>query len=182
MTITFNGDNYLEMKKTNIISTFLPDKKDDLVFNEIAEAAFYEYMAMFNGERNFSTVAQINQYRLLILIRHVFKGIIPSEDQVSTIFKISIQASRALIRNTKALFAFELKDSLLKTFKAILSTIDLNKDKSGDYYKVTIRSNSIVSEMNQILKVEHPELEPIKKLNEATQFFKISEQLYNTFK
>lgn len=168
--------------KMNMESTFEPDKLD---YNNFAKAAFEEYITLLSGTRTFTTFSQLNQYRLYLIIRNCFDGLIPSEDQVSKIFKISITAARTLIRNTESTYCFELKDSLINTLKKIIEKAEKDKknNKSTDEkLLVEIRSSILISEFNQILKVKYPQYEPIKHSNEVTQYYSISKEICEVIK
>lgn len=168
--------------KVNMDSTFDPDKLD---YNNFAKAAFEEYVTMLSGSRTFTTFSQLNQYRLYLIIQNCFDGLIPSEDQVSKIFKISITAARTLIRNTKSTYCFELKDSLINTFKKIIEKAEKDKKNNTSKNKkllVEIRSSVLIAEFNQMLKIKYPQYEPIKHSNEVTQYYSISKEICEAIK
>ncbi len=51
-----------------------------------SEAATEEYVRMVLGQHVYSRGQDIKEYRLCLLIRHVFGGRLPSEQQISALF------------------------------------------------------------------------------------------------
>jgi uncharacterized protein (UPF0297 family) len=173
MEIEINLSDEQKKRLKNIFS-FVSDYQESEVLESIIEAAKEEYLEQFLSDGTKTTVTEIRQYKLFLLVKHVFKGKIPSEIEVASIFKMPISSSRSLIRNMRSRYQFEIENYLKDTIKDILSQITDNDSEDG-YFHLKVRSSYMLSEMNQIIENKDQNCEKIKRLNDISSVYKISE-------
>jgi len=126
-----------------------------------AQAEFKDFL---EGKVPMSSMSGFMAYRLLLLVRHVFLGQIPSEDQVAAIFHITIDRACSIIRTMQANYSGEMDTCLLKTIKTILTQPgDPEITEDGSFHVVKIRSSVIVNQMNLILSLHHPGADQIRR-------------------
>jgi hypothetical protein len=162
-----------EKKRLKTIFSFMINYSETEILKGIMEAAKEEYIGQFLKDGNQSSLTEIRQYKLFLLIKHVFNGLIPSEVEVASIFKIPITSARSLIKNTKSRYQFEIEQYFKETIKAILNQIDEN-EIDNDYYQLYIRSSYMLIEMNRVIELMNQNFEKIKRLNNVSSYYKIS--------
>jgi hypothetical protein len=101
----------------------LSSQQLDAKLISLARAATAEYIEQFLGRKVFTRGSDIREYRLYLLIRHVFDERIPSEDQVSALFQTTTSQSRALIRAVLSKYQYELVTAREATLKAAVEAI-----------------------------------------------------------
>src|SRR5437870_118915 len=74
------------------------DAELDATFAPFARAAAEEYARMFLGQRVFTRGSDLREYRLLLLMRDVFKRI-PDDQEVSNLFQTTSSQCRSVIRS-----------------------------------------------------------------------------------
>ena len=90
----------------------VPDALDRL-----AAAATEEYLDMVLGRRQPRRLEEIREQRLVLLVRHLFAGRLPTEEQVGRIFQLTPTQSRALLRGVMAKHRYELADAVRATIE-----------------------------------------------------------------
>jgi len=162
-----------DKKRLKSIFTYLNNYNETEIIEGILLAAKNEYLDQFLKDGNRSTVGEIRQHKLFLLVQDVYKGRIPSEVEVASIFKIPISGAKTLIRNMRSRYQFEIEDYLKKTINDILDQIDEDKVEDG-YFHFYIRSSFMYGEMNQIIELKDQNCEKIKKYNNISSLYKIS--------
>jgi hypothetical protein len=165
-----------EKKRLRSIFSFVEDYQEDEILKSILEASKEEYIRQFLNDGNQSTLGELRQYKLFLLVKYVFKGKIPSEVEIASIFKIPNSSAKALIKNMKSRYQFEMEQYFKGTIKDILSQINNDDIIDDAYFQLNIRSNYMVSEMNQIIELKDQNCEKIKRLNIISSFYKISKE------
>lgn len=119
----------------------------------ISKAAFEEYLKLFIGEKVFTRGSDIKEYRLFLLIKHVLKGRIPTEETVSRIFQLTTSESKSLIRSVMSKYQFEMRGIIGTTLKEVFFSAEQVQTDSGrlEKYHVDIKTENIVKEMNRVL-------------------------------
>ena len=136
----------------------------------VKDAAFEEWTHTFSSKMPLTSVSQIRQVRLFCLITKVFGSKLPSEFQIARLFHITPSSARTLLANTLASYKSELDKAFISSVKSLLESAE----KLKDGYRIKIDSSYVVSQMNSMLRLNKPDCEQIKRLNESTSYFKIS--------
>ncbi len=110
-------------------------------------AAIREYAALFLGQRVFTQGADFRSYRLLLLIKEVFKDKIPDEQDVSSLFQTTPSQSRSLLRSVVARYQYELREIVRETLKNVLS----RAVKVDESFEITVSSKNVIDSLNQIV-------------------------------
>lgn len=143
----------------------------------VKKSAFEEWDSIFSAQMPINSISQIRQVRLFFLIKNVFKNKIPSEFQIARIFHITPAAAKTLISNCLASYKNELDNAFSDSVKTLLK--DAKEVKNG--FMLKIDSSFVVTQMNNLLRLNKPECETIKKLNENTSYFLISKDAKEWF-
>ncbi|HEY8788095.1 MAG TPA: hypothetical protein VIM10_03025 [Actinopolymorphaceae bacterium] len=90
---------YSPPERKQLAATLGCDAKDlTKTLKAYGEAASEEYVRMILGQKVFTRGTDIREYRLSLLITHVFGGRLPSEQLISALFQTTATQSRALLR------------------------------------------------------------------------------------
>lgn len=181
ISIERNDLNPIQINRIQYIFKFYPEIRENLneLMRRLAQASEEEFSGQLLNDGRISTINELYQYRLYLYVKHVFDWKIPSEFEVSQIFNIPNSSASTLIKNMKSRYQFELVQSFKDTLRTILDTIDLNNPEitnGENYYKLNIRSKQLVKEINELLAILNPNFEDIKKYNDISSYYKISEQ------
>ncbi|WP_131248526.1 hypothetical protein [Brevibacterium casei] len=114
-----------------------------------SDAATEEYVRMILGQRIFTRGQDILEYRLFLLVRHVFDGTLPTTSQISAYFQTTAAQSRALLRAVLSKYQYELQEAVKKTVKRQLS--EATDDPNSDSMIITVNSENVVEELNRQL-------------------------------
>lgn len=129
---------------------------------------------MILGKQLPTRANEIHERRLFHLIKHYFKGRLPSEAEVSALFQITHTSSRTLMRNVRTKFKYELEEAVKFTARETLRNASM---KQGDY-RVVIQSENILEELQQIVSTNAPELEQIKRLRGSAGIYVVPEDTF----
>lgn len=165
-----------ESEKKRLMDTL--NMKEELDINGIVMASFIEYKDMLLGNGLPTRADEIKQYRLLHLIKQHFKGRIPNESEVSSMFQLTETESKSLIKNVRARFRYQLENEINNTLKDVVEGCTLN----GNKYENIIQSDNVLEELNRIVTQVNPALEPIKKVRDSSRKYTISEDSYKALK
>ena len=175
----------LEIDQTVITHLYgylgISDPKElEEVISKHAQAATAEYHDMFLGRKVFRRGSDILEYRLVLLIEHLFGGIIPEERQVSALFQLTSTESRSLLRSVMSKYQHHLSDSLTNTLR---STIDRASFDQRNYeYTVSVNNRSIIDSLNLLLAFLGPTLVPIVKKRNTTTTYAIANSSHQALK
>ena len=148
-------------KKLNLPKNFDVDEA-------IKSAALEEWTIYFNSTMPISSISQMRQIRLFCLIKNVFENNIPTENQVADLFRITPTTARSLIAGTQATYRRELENSIWDAAKNIME-----KAKEGNLrstYIATISSSCLLSFMNEMLRLEAPDVDLIRRIKTTSQY------------
>ena len=112
-----------------------------------AAAALEEYVRMFIGERVYTRGSDIREYRLFLLMRHVFGGI-PDEGQVSALFQTTTTQSRTLVRSVLSKFRYELEPIVRGSLRAAVGGAEEAEDGT---WRIELRSQNAVDALNELI-------------------------------
>jgi len=165
-----------QRRRLRSIFSFVGNDNENDILQNILEAAKEEYIVQFLSDGNKNSLSEIRQYKLFLLVKHVFRGMIPSEVEVASIFKIPNTSAKILIKNMRSRYQFEIEQYFKETIRVILNQINVNENvnNNGGYFQLYIRSPYMLSEMNQIIELGNQNYEKIKRLDPYSSFYKIS--------
>lgn len=112
-------------------------------------AALKEYIQMLLGQRVVRQVADVKEYKLMLLIKEVFGNKIPNEQKIAQIFQITNSQARTLLKFIMAKYPYELAEAIRSSYIDILTGCK-QVEEDGDY-EVTIDNVSAVEGLNYIL-------------------------------
>lgn len=141
-----------------------------------SSAALNEYVSMFLGQKIFRRGSDINEYRLFLLIIHVFENRIPDEQEVCRLFQTSATESRALIRAVMSKFQYQLRVAIDNSIRRALGSAQQEGDTGP--YVVTINSQNVVEELNRALASIDGTLQQIRKKRGSVSTYEISPSAY----
>lgn len=173
MSITIELNNLFEddTDEKEKFQTLLEKRNDSELENalqKIIYAAMSEYKQMFLGRGIPSRADEIQQYRLFYLIENYF-GEMPSEEQVSSMFKMTQTRSRSLIRSVTTKFHYDLEEIIKNSLKDIVKKAKKSEDDDNIYHLI-IHSNSSVEQLNRIIAKEAPHLDQMKRINNSRTY------------
>ena len=141
----------------------------ELLSKSLANASYKENVRIFGGPNRYSTISEINQYKLFLFIENVLDGFIPSENEVAQIFKLTPSAASTLLKNVQSRYQLELHEATNLTVQRIIT----NEDNLGEekiiridgadvmYREIYIRSKNIVKLINEQLQFSERSYRPI---------------------
>lgn len=164
-----------EVQKLKVLFKCEDNEELNLALKNIALAALTEYKEMLLGKGLPTRADEIKQHRLFHLVKHYFQGVIPTEAEVSSMFQLTETESRALIRNVRTRFRYQLEGEILTTLQQTVVSAELN----GDKYHVVIQSDNVLEELNRVVSSNAPQLDPITKVRGSARKYQISEDTFD---
>ncbi|WP_333795831.1 hypothetical protein [Rheinheimera sp.] len=174
MDITFQIDDHeFEQEQKELIKKTLKIEDGDIqgALNKIAKAALTEYLTMLVEGGMPNRADEAKQDRLLYLIQSYFAASLPTESQISTIFQLTQNQSKTLLKNTVSRFRHKLDDVLMNTMKAVVKSAE----HVNEMYLVVISSDVVKDELNMVITQNEPTYKPITKRKSSAGQFEISE-------
>lgn len=163
-----------EIEKLKILFKTEDNDEFNIALKNVALAALTEYKEMLLGKGLPTRADEIKQHRLLHLIKHYFQGRIPTEAEVSSMFQLTETESRALIRNVRTRFRYQLESEILNTLQQTIVSAEF----SNDTFHVVIQSDNVLEELNRLVSTNAPQLDPISKVRGSARKYQISEDTY----
>lgn len=176
ITIQLTNDLLDEQEIQKLMTLFncQSDEEFNLALKNVTLAALTEYKEMLLGKGLPTRADEIKQHRLFHLVKHYFQGVMPTEAEVSSMFQLTETESRALIRNVRTRFRYQLEAEILNTLQQTVISAELNEDK----YHVVIQSDNVLEELNRVVSTNAPQLDPITKVRGSARKYQISEDTY----
>jgi hypothetical protein len=166
-------------ERNQLASAFgCPIKAVDGEISKYSEAATEEYVRMILGQRVFTRGADIREYRLYLLIRHVFAGYLPTEQQISLLFQTTATQSRALLRAVMSKYQYELQDAINGTLRDELRKTQ--SDPNGAGHLLPVDSENIIEALNRKLAGIDGTLPQITKERGTVATYTIPDSSYQT--
>jgi hypothetical protein len=132
----------------------------DAVLAPFARAALSEYAGMMLGQHVFTRGSDFNEYRLVLLIKEAFGGLLPDEQNVCSLFQVSPTGARSLIRAVSAKYQYELSKEIAATMRATLQ--EVGEDEDG--WSFIVNSDHIVEALNRFLAIIDGTLHQVTKV------------------
>jgi hypothetical protein len=149
----------------------------DGVLKAYTAAASEEYIRMILGQRVLTRGQDIREYRLSLLITHVFGGRLPSEQQISALFQTTTTQSRALLRAVMSKYQYELQDAIRASLRDELHKA--TRVQGTSEWLLTCDSENIIEALNrEIVKVDGT-LPQIRKSRGTVGAYDISNSTYD---
>lgn len=161
-----------------ILGCKVPELNDKL--SQLVQAALQEYLTMLRGQKVLKRGSDILEYRLFLLIKHVFDETIPDEQLVSNLFQTTLTESRSLIRAVISKYQYQLRTAIENTLKNSLSTA--TQAGMGEKYEVVINSRNTIDGLNRHLALLDGSLNSITKKYGSVSTYEISPESYNKLK
>jgi len=137
----------------------------------LSTAATEEYLRMALGQRVFTRGTDIREYRLFLLIKHVF-GVLPSEQQVCALFQTTAAQSRGLLRAVMSKYQYDLRDVIDSTLAALVSSA--TRDSQNDMWHITVDSENVIAALNRRLAAISGTLPPLRRLPAMVTTFEMA--------
>jgi hypothetical protein len=150
----------------------------DQAFVGYATAAAEEYARMILGQRVFTRGSDLREYRLLLLIKHVFPNNLPDDQTVSDLFQTTLSESRSLSKSVTAKFQYDLAGAKEATLKRVLAAAQQN----GNEWLLTINSRTLVEQLNRDLAQMGAQLPPIRVKENTVSTFVAAASSYDKLK
>ncbi|SEO79184.1 hypothetical protein SAMN05444671_1411 [Flavobacterium sp. CF108] len=153
------------------------DPEVDNALTKITKAAFMEYVKMFKEKGLPTRADEVQQERLFFLLLYYFENILPSENELSSIFQLTQSQSKTLLRNTKSRYRTKISSFIKNT---LLETINSATQISPtDPYEFVCTSPTTVEELNLIISQKGPTLEPVNKIRGISSKYTCAIDTYN---
>lgn len=153
------------------------NEKLDEKLQNFREAATEEYLRMILGQRVFTRGQDMTEYRLFLMIKHVFTEALPTEQQISALFQTTATQSRSLLRAVMSKYQYELQPSVDATLDAVLKSAE--KEKGTSKRKITVDSENIVDALNRRIATIDGTLPQIAKSRGTISTYEIAESAYH---
>lgn len=144
--------------------------------NEIAKAAFHEYITMLKGEGVPANVGELHERRFNSLMKYYFKTKIPDENEVKLIFKIPKGKAKKILETCSNNVSMEAMR--LELIKSILA----DAEDKGTYFEFVIPQDFIVDELKNKVETDGKKLEQISAVKNATKKYQCHTDTYNFLK
>lgn len=135
---------------------------------KIILSALFEYKEMLLGRGIPSRADDIQQYRLVGLIKHYFGDALPSEEDVSSMFQLTPSKSKTLIRNVRTRFRYDLEDKISNTTKSLLESVTPHETSD---FTVVIKSDYALEELKRNIAYHAPENETLTKFSGGARVY-----------
>lgn len=169
------GDDEVELLK-NIFSC--NEDELELKISLVAKAATEEYVRTFLGQKVFTRGQDMKEYRLFLLITHLFEGQIPDENTITTLFQTTNTESKSLLKSVLAKYQYSLKVAIDNSIKLALESC-IPPEDDQDYYTVSNVSINIIEEMNKILGAMDGTLTQITRKRSTLGTYEIMRSSYS---
>jgi hypothetical protein len=139
-------------------------------------AAQEEYVRMILGQRVFTRGRDILEYRLYLLIKNVFDGRLPSDQQISSLFQTTTTQSRGLLRAVMSKYQYELQDAIRGTLREVLRTA--RNDPNSDDHLIIVDSENVIEGLNRQIIAIDGTLRQVTKLRNSASTYVIAADSY----
>lgn len=176
MRLQFDIDIEDEIELASIIGC----ENDELStkVSSFGKASIIEYLEMIQDVKVFKRGSDILEYRLFLLVNHVFDGKIPDEQVISKLFQATATESRGYLRSiiSKYQYQYQLKSAIDDTIKEILSNAEA-QSISGPY-NITLNSMNVIEELNKKLTAIDGTLAPVSKKRGSVSTYEVTKSSY----
>jgi hypothetical protein len=131
------------------------------VLRPFGDAAEEEYSRMILGQRVFTRGSDIREWRLHLIIEHVYGGRLPDEATISGLFQTTRGQSRALLRAVMSKYQYELQPGIRATLREVLATA--RQDPETETWAIIIDSENVIEALNREIAAIDGSLSQVSK-------------------
>ncbi|MEB5921709.1 hypothetical protein [Franconibacter daqui] len=175
MRLQFDIDIEDEIELANIIGC--DNNELHTKISSFGKASIIEYLEMIQGVKVFKRGSDILEYRLFLLVNHVFDGKIPDEQVISKLFQTTATESRGYLRSIISKYQYQLKSAVDNTIKEVLSNAEA-QSISGPY-NITLNSINVIEELNKKLTAIDGTLAPVSKKRGSVSTYEVTKSSYD---
>lgn len=150
------------------------DTNYEKILSDFATAALEEYCRMILGQKVFTRMNDVKEYRLYLIIKEVFDNRIPDDQKISDLFQTTPTESKSLTRSITSKYQYELREAIKETLKKIV----LNATKENEKWVFTVNSTTKVEELNRILMSVDGTLSQVKKKKGTVSQYQMDNSSY----
>ena len=145
-----------------------------------AKAALEEYVGMINGTKNYTQVSAIQQFRLYLLIKHVYKNTYPTPAEISKHFQTTASQSSGMLNSAMYKFSYELEDITLQVISELLKNAEEIKNEKDQLtgYEVKEPNDIVIKHVNTVLEGIDGSLPPLTKLRGTLSVYNLPTSSY----
>jgi hypothetical protein len=125
------------------------------------KAAAEEYVRMILGQRVLTRGQDIREYRLALMISHVFGGRLPSEERISALFQTTATQSRALLRAVMSKYQYELQQAIQESLREVVASAI--QSGNGGHWLLETDSENLVDALNRAVAKRGATFQQISK-------------------
>lgn len=140
-------------------------------------AALEEFLTMILGQKVFTRGSDIREYRLYLLIKRVYQGVLPSEQQISAHFQLTASQSRALLRAVMSKYQYDLRGEVNETLRRALASSVERSDKGPRVF--TPESENVIDSLNTLLGSIDGKLPPISRVRNSVNTFEVEKESFD---
>jgi hypothetical protein len=141
---------------------------------KLCKAAFMEYMHMLAGKGIPSKSQEVVQERLMLLLDHYYDSV-PTEDELTTVFQLTLPQSKTLVKNFKSKYRTRISAKLTASRKAAVAAA---KEIQGRWCFIGT-SSVIIDELNNQIRKQRPDVQPIVKDVDASGKYSCDKDTHN---
>jgi hypothetical protein len=160
-----------QLKDVDIRSTFGCGSGDVARHRRaLNEAASEEYANMVTGRYLVPTISAAREFRIFLLVKHVYPGSLPAPNVVAALFRVSLADGRRLLRSSLARYRDELKANTRAQTKAMLSPLRMDED---GVFRLATDADYLVEAMNAELPSLGKELRRISRFPGTAALYRV---------
>jgi hypothetical protein len=145
--------------------------------NRFAKAAFLEYANMLTARGVPTRSQDFIRERLMLLLDHYYDEL-PTENQLSTVFQLTLTQSSTLLKN----FNSKYRTRILAKVRAAHSAVIDNAQEAQGRHLFIGTSKVIIDELNDLIRKTHPDILPIIKDTDASGKYSCDDDTFNTLR
>lgn len=142
-----------------------------------ANAALEEYCRMILGQKVFTRIQDIKEFRLYLLIREVFNNRIPDDQKIADLFQTTPSESRSLVRSIASKYQYELRSAIRSTLREVIENAEKDPENGADWL-ISVNSSTKIEELNNILGSIDGSLPQIAKKRQTVSSYVIKPSSY----
>ncbi|HEJ0414766.1 TPA: hypothetical protein SLP42_005097 [Klebsiella aerogenes] len=174
MRLQFDIEIADEAELANIIGCNVQELNEKI--NNFGKASIQEYLGMIKGEKVFKRGTDILEYRLFLLVGHVFEGKIPDEQIISKLFQTTATESRSYLRSIISKYQYQLKSAIDDTIKNIL--LKAEAQAAVGPFNITLNSVNVIEELNKKLASIDGTLASVTKKRGSVSTYEVTKSSY----
>ena len=173
--------NLTRAEKAQLAATLgCPVRELAKTMREYDRAASEEYARMILGQKVFTRGTDIREYRLFLLVVHVFMAL-PDERTISALFQTTTTQSRGLLRAVMSKYQYELQSITRRTLETSVKSAVRDPSES-DTWNITIDSENVIEALNREIAAIDGTLPQISRARGTVSTFEMRNSSYEQLK